>query len=86
MLHEHWLAKEQRKQQISNADIDHWYAAGRAAGALGGKLLGAGGGGFLMFYCPAEHHAKLRTTMAQEGLREMRCQFATKGVQILIHI
>ena len=86
LLHEHWLAKKQRAQQISNADIDHWYAAGRAAGALGGKLLGAGGGGFLMFYCPAEHHAKLRTSMAQAGLREMRCQFATEGVQVLVHI
>ncbi|MCY3788226.1 MAG: galactokinase [Gemmatimonadetes bacterium] len=85
LLHEHWLAKKQRTQQISNADIDHWYATGRAAGALGGKLLGAGGGGFLMFYCPAEHHAKLRSNMAQEGLREMRCQFATEGVEVLVH-
>ena len=83
LLHEHWMAKKQRAQQISNAAIDRWYAAGRAAGALGGKLLGAGGGGFLMFYCPAEHHATLRATMAQQGLREMRFRFAAEGANVL---
>ena len=83
LLHEHWLAKKQRAQQISNADIDRWYAAGRAAGALGGKLLGAGGGGFLMFYCPAEHHPKLRATMTQAGLREMPFHFDMEGTKVL---
>lgn len=83
LLHEHWLAKKQRAQQISNADIDRWYAAGRAAGALGGKLLGAGGGGFLMFYCPAEHRAKLGSAMAQEGLRAMPFRFDAEGAQVL---
>ena len=83
LLHEHWTAKKQRTQQISNADIDRWYAAGRAAGALGGKLLGAGGGGFLMFYCPAEHRAKLCAAMAQAGLREMPFRFDAEGAQVL---
>ena len=83
LLHEHWIAKKQRAQQISNADIDRWYATGRAAGALGGKLLGAGGGGFLMFYCPAEHHPKLRATMTQAGLREMPFHFDMEGTKVL---
>lgn len=83
LLHEHWMAKKQRAQQISNADIDRWYATGRAAGALGGKVLGAGGGGFLMFYCPAEYHSALRAAMAQEGLREMPFRFDAEGTKVL---
>ena len=65
--------------------IDKWYEKGRQAGALGGKILGAGGGGFLMFYCPAEHRLHLRNTMAAEGLREMSYQFDKDGAKVLMN-
>ena len=71
---------------MSNADIDKWYDAGREAGALGGKILGAGGGGFLMFYCPAEHRWQLRESMSQQGLREMHFRFDMEGVKVLTNI
>lgn len=86
LLHEHWLNKKKRSAQMSNADIDKWYDAGREAGALGGKILGAGGGGFLMFYCPAEHRWQLRESMSQQGLREMHFRFDMEGVKVLTNI
>ena len=60
LLHQAWMAKRGLESSISNAEIDRMYAAGREAGALGGKLLGAGGGGFLAFFAPPESHARLR--------------------------
>ncbi len=86
LLHEHWLTKKKRSTQMSNADIDRWYDAGREAGALGGKILGAGGGGFLMFYCSAEHRWQLRESMAEQGLREMHFHFDLEGVKVLTNI
>jgi D-glycero-alpha-D-manno-heptose-7-phosphate kinase len=86
LLHEHWLAKKKRSSQMSNANIDRWYETGLEAGALGGKILGAGGGGFLMFYCPAEYRWQLRERMGQEGLREMRFHFDLEGVKVLTNI
>ena len=86
LLHEHWVNKKKRSDQMSNADIDKWYDAGREAGALGGKILGAGGGGFLMFYCPAEHRWQLRESMSQQGLREMHFRFDMEGVKVLTNI
>ena len=86
LLHEHWLTKKKRSNQISNSDIDRWYEIGRKVGALGGKILGAGGGGFLMFYCPAEYRWQLRESMAEQGLREMRFHFDLEGVKVLTNI
>ncbi len=86
LLHEHWLTKKKRSSQMSNSDIDRWYKIGRDCGALGGKILGAGGGGFLMFYCPAEHRWQLRERMSQEGLREMHFHFDMEGVKVLSNI
>lgn len=85
LLDQHWRVKKQRSAKMSNPDIDRWYEAGRAAGALGGKLMGAGGGGFLMFYCPAHHRQQLRSTLAAEGLREMSFQFDTEGAKVLMN-
>ena len=70
----------------ATADIDRWYARGKSAGALGGKILGAGGGGFLMFYCPAQHRLALRQSMAAEGLRELNFQFDQEGAKVLMNI
>lgn len=85
LLHSHWETKKLRSGNMSSGVIDSWYDSGRRAGALGGKLLGAGGGGFLMFYCPADHRAELRRKMAGEGLREMRFQFDRDGAKVLMN-
>lgn len=83
LMHEHWEHKKQRSGGMSNPNIDTWYNSARENGALGGKLIGAGGGGFLMFY--TEQHAKLRHVMAEAGLKEVRFRFDIQGASILNH-
>ena len=63
ILHENWLLKRQLASKVSNGAIDKYYDLALANGALGGKLLGAGGGGFLLFYCPKENQARLRSAL-----------------------
>lgn len=82
MLHEHWEHKRARSKGMSNPHIDEWYELGIRNGALGGKLVGAGGGGFLMFY--AEDRNRLRHTMAKAGLEEVRFRFDFEGTKTLI--
>lgn len=86
LMDEHWQMKKQRSTQMSNPDIDKWYDQGRSAGALGGKILGAGGGGFLLFYCPVEHQHKVRQAMTSAGLKETTFHFDAEGVKTLLHI
>ena len=81
LMHEHWEHKKRRSEGMSNPQIDEWYELGRANGALGGKLVGAGGGGFLMFY--AEDHRRLRQAMARAGLEEVRFRFDFEGTKVL---
>lgn len=81
LMHEHWEQKRRRSPGMSNPCIDRWYQAGRTAGALGGKLIGAGGGGFLLFY--TEDPRRLRAAMSQEGLEEVRFQFDHDGATII---
>ncbi len=64
LLHSAWEVKKSVEASISTSAIDGWYERGRSAGALGGKLLGAGSGGFLLFYCEPHRHAALRTALA----------------------
>jgi D-glycero-alpha-D-manno-heptose-7-phosphate kinase len=78
----HWQRKKQRSGGMSNPKINEWYELARANGALGGKLIGAGGGGFLMFY--AEDKAKLRHAMHQAGLKEVRFRFDFEGTKLVI--
>jgi D-glycero-alpha-D-manno-heptose-7-phosphate kinase len=82
LMHEHWEHKKRRSRQMSNSQIDEWYELGRANGAIGGKLVGAGGGGFLMFY--AEDRKKLRLAMARAGLEEVRFRFDFEGTKVLL--
>jgi D-glycero-alpha-D-manno-heptose-7-phosphate kinase len=82
LMHEHWEYKKRRSGRISNAQIDDWYALGRRNGALGGKLVGAGGGGFLMFY--ARDRNLLRHTMAAAGLQEARFKFDFEGTKLIL--
>jgi D-glycero-alpha-D-manno-heptose-7-phosphate kinase len=82
IMHEHWLHKKQRSRGMSSPQIDEWYDLGRKNGAIGGKLVGAGGGGFLMFY--AEDRKRLRLSMAKAGLEEVRFRFDFEGTKVLI--
>ena len=83
LLHEHWDNKKRRSSKISNPKIDHWYRVAREKGAVGGKIMGAGGGGFFMFYCPNRHKAQLRKALAAEGLREMPYSFDFEGAKVM---
>lgn len=77
-----WELKRQRSPNATNAEIDRWIAAGLDAGALGGKLVGAGGGGFLLFY--AESKAEVRSAMAGLGLHEVRFGFDYEGSKLVV--
>jgi D-glycero-alpha-D-manno-heptose-7-phosphate kinase len=82
LLHEHWEHKKRRTGGMSNPQIDEWYDVGMRNGAVGGKLVGAGGGGFLMFY--AEDRSRLRHAMSSAGLEEVRFRFDFEGTKILL--
>ncbi|HLZ52865.1 MAG TPA: galactokinase [Verrucomicrobiae bacterium] len=78
----HWQRKKQRSGGMTNPKINEWYDRAMASGALGGKLIGAGGGGFLMFY--GEDKVKLRQAMREAGLKEVRFRFDFEGTKLLI--
>ncbi len=81
-MHEHWEHKKRRSGGMSNSQIDEWYELARKNGAVGGKLVGAGGGGFLMFY--AADRNKLRHAMSKAGLEEVRFRFDFEGTKIVL--
>jgi D-glycero-alpha-D-manno-heptose-7-phosphate kinase len=83
LLHDSWQIKRSLTQKISSPEIDAIYEAGVEAGALGGKLLGAGGGGFMLFFVPPEKRAALR-----ERLKKLLCvpfTFSTKGSDVVVY-
>ena len=82
LMHEHWEHKKRRSKGISNPRINDWYEIGIQNGAVGGKLVGAGGGGFLMFY--AGDRNKLRHAMVKAGLEEVRFRFDFEGTKIVM--
>jgi len=82
LLHDQWEHKKRRSGGMSNPQIDEWYELGRQNGALGGKIVGAGGGGFLLFY--AEDHAHLRQAMTRAGLEEVRFHFDFEGTKVIL--
>ena len=82
LMNVHWNWKRQRSTGMSNADVDNWYKMAMANGALGGKLIGAGGGGFLLFY--TEDKTRLRHAMSQAGLKEVRFRFDFEGTKTMI--
>jgi D-glycero-alpha-D-manno-heptose-7-phosphate kinase len=81
LLHEHWVEKRRRSPLISSPELDRWYEIGLRNGALGGKLMGAGGGGFLMFL--AADKEKLRQSMREKGLTELPFRFAGDGTTVV---
>jgi len=83
LLHESWKLKRTLTKNISSASIDEIYEAGRSAGALGGKLLGAGGGGFMMFFVPPDCREALRAR-----LKKLLCipfSFSSRGSHVVVH-
>jgi D-glycero-alpha-D-manno-heptose-7-phosphate kinase len=81
IMHEHWQHKKNRSSGMSNLLIDEWYELAMKNGALGGKLVGAGGGGFLMFM--AKDANNLRRTMKNKGLEEVRFRFDFEGTKVV---
>jgi len=81
ILHEGWLLKKTLAGGISNGEIDHYYNIALKNGAKGGKLLGAGGGGFLLFYCEKEEQGKLR--LALSNLKELKFRFDFEGAKVI---
>jgi D-glycero-alpha-D-manno-heptose-7-phosphate kinase len=82
LMHEHWQHKKNRSSNMSNQKINEWYELALTNGAIGGKVVGAGGGGFLMFM--ANDPEKLRQTMNKEGLEEVRFRFDFEGTKIVL--
>jgi D-glycero-alpha-D-manno-heptose-7-phosphate kinase len=82
LMHDHWQNKRKRSTSMSNTDIDRWYDKALDHGAIGGKLVGAGSGGFLLFY--AKDQDMLRRAMVEEGLREIRFQFDHDGSSVVV--
>ena len=83
LMHVHWEHKKNRSKGMSNGTIDECYGYARRNGALGGKLIGAGGGGFLLFY--TEEKTRLRRALNEVGLREVRWRFDFEGTAVLSH-
>ncbi|CAM8395961.1 COG2605 Predicted kinase related to galactokinase and mevalonate kinase [Candidatus Methylopumilus universalis] len=81
LMHQHWEQKKKRSGGMSNQDIDTWYETALKNGAIGGKVVGAGGGGFLMFM--AHDAAKLRSSMTESGLQEVRFKFDFEGAKVI---
>ena len=82
LMHEHWEHKKRRSGGMSNPQIDNWYELAMANGAVGGKLVGAGGGGFLMFM--ASDRNRLRDAMTKAGLEEVRFKFDFEGTKVVM--
>ncbi len=83
ILHTGWIYKKELAKGITNLQIDEAYEAARKAGASGGKLLGAGGGGFLLFYVKEEHQTKVREAL--KNLKELNFKFDNKGTNIIYY-
>ena len=86
LLDTSWRIKKKLSKGISNPVIDLMYDQGMKAGALGGKLLGAGGGGYMLFYVAESNRQALRDVMAEEGYQEMKFNFTDKGSTVELSI
>jgi D-glycero-alpha-D-manno-heptose-7-phosphate kinase len=82
LMNDHWEHKKARSKGMTNPQIDAWYSLALKSGAVGGKVVGAGGGGFLLFY--ADDRKLLRQTMAHAGLEEVRFRFDFEGTKVML--
>jgi D-glycero-alpha-D-manno-heptose-7-phosphate kinase len=85
LLDVHWQSKRRLSEGISNPQIDAWYELAKQNGAIGGKISGAGGGGFLMLYCE-ENKTRLRMAMRESGLRELKFRFDFEGSKVVFDV
>jgi D-glycero-alpha-D-manno-heptose-7-phosphate kinase len=85
LLDDAWQSKKRVSQRISSPRIDHLYAVARAHGAVGGKITGAGGGGFLLLYSEPACQAAVRSAMQAEGVQEMAFTFDGQGAQVIVN-
>jgi len=86
LLHAHWEIKKKRSHKMSDPFIDECYEVAQRNGAVGGKIMGAGGGGFFMFYCNNSNKPKLFEAMKEMGLKPVRFHFDFEGAKILINV
>jgi D-glycero-alpha-D-manno-heptose-7-phosphate kinase len=85
LLNENWEYKKRFAQGVTNPEIDHAYNLARRAGAIGGKITGAGGGGFLMLYCEPPNHGAVTQTLERSGLKRMDFRFESLGARVLMN-
>ena len=85
LLDDAWQAKKRVSRRISNPHIDHLYSVARATGALGGKITGAGGGGFLLLYAEPGCQQAVRSALQGEGLQDMAFAFDSQGAQVIVN-
>lgn len=85
LLDEGWQAKKRISRKISSARIDHLYELARGSGALGGKITGAGGGGFLLLFCQPNRQEAVRAALSVEGVKEMAFGFDNTGTQVVVN-
>lgn len=85
LLDKGWQAKKRISGRISSSQIDALYSLARQNGAVGGKITGAGGGGFLLLYCERASQEAVRKALESAGAREMTFQFDTKGAQVIVN-
>ena len=83
LLHRGWELKKQLSSNVTNVEIDNMYQVAKKAGAIGGKITGAGGGGFLLLYCPAERKDNVRTSLGH--LRELPFRFEDDGSKVIFN-
>ena len=86
LLHHHWETKRRLSSKVSDPRIEEWYETARKHGALGGKIMGAGGGGFFLFYCPDNDRGKIVDALVRSGLRSMRFRFDFEGAKIVANL
>jgi D-glycero-alpha-D-manno-heptose-7-phosphate kinase len=84
-LHESWIAKRQLASGITDPWIDQWYQVARDSGALGGKIAGAGGGGFLLLYCLPPHQERVTEALQAQGLHRMDFRFESGGAMVIVN-
>ena len=85
LMDEHWKVKKTMSTKMSDPNIDRMYAIAKEHGALGGKIMGAGGGGFFVFYCPSDKDKRgVREAMRVEGLKEMPFRFEKEGTKTVV--
>jgi D-glycero-alpha-D-manno-heptose-7-phosphate kinase len=85
LLDEAWQAKKKVSAKISNPRIDHLYQLARRKGAVGGKITGAGGGGFLLLYCEPDNQQAVRTALAEEKVQQMAFAFDLQGAKVIVN-